>query len=110
MMTSTMRAHTKGGYEVMLFDLWEKYKEYHADMIILYDQISCKGVGAISGLFEEGARQRGIPMCRVRQDLLDPTSVSRRDMRNDVNIFMQTVMNETPLDASLVDFDDDESW
>ena len=49
-------------------------------------------------------------MCRVRQDLLDPTSVSRRDMRNDVNLFMQTVMNETPLDASLVDFDDDESW
>ncbi len=29
----------------------------------LYDQISCKGVGAINGLFEEGARQRGIPMC-----------------------------------------------
>ena len=108
--TSTMRAHTKGGYEVMLFDLWEKYRVYNADMIILYDQISCKGVGAINGLFEEGARQRGIPMCRVRQDLLDPTSVSRREMRNDVNIFMQTVMNETPLDASLVEFDDDESW
>ena len=27
-----------------------------------------------------------------------------------VNLFMQSVMNETPLDASLVDFDDDESW
>ena len=49
-------------------------------------------------------------MCRVRQDLLDPTSISRRDMRNDVKLFMQTVMNETPLDPSLVDFDDDESW
>ena len=108
--TSTMRAHTKGGYEVMLFDLWEKVKEYRADMIVMYDQISCKGVGAINGLFEEGARQRGIPMCRVRQDLLDPTSISRRDMRNDVNLFMQTVMNETPLDPSLVEFDDDESW
>ena len=108
--TSTMRAHTKGGYEVMLFDLWEKVKECRADMIVMYDQISCKGVGAINGLFEEGARQRGIPMCRVRQDLLDPTSISRRDMRNDVNLFMQTVMNETPLDPSLVEFDDDESW
>jgi len=31
-------------------------------------------------------------------------------MRNDVNVFMQSVMNEEPLDASLVDFDDDESW
>lgn len=108
--TSTMRAHTKGGYEVMLHELWEKYDEYKADMIILFDQISCKGVGAIHGLFEEGARQRGIRMCTVRQDLMDPTSISRREMRNDVNTFMQTVMNETPVDASLVEFDDDESW
>ena len=49
-------------------------------------------------------------MCRVRQDLLDPTSVSRRDMRNDVNIFMRTVMNESPVDPSLAEFDDDRSW
>ena len=108
--TSTMRAHTKGGYEVMLYDLWEKVREYRADMIVMYDQISCKGVGAINGLFEEGARERGIPMCRVRQDLLDPTTISRQDMRSDVNLFMQTVMNEIPLDPSLMDFEDDESW
>ena len=108
--TSTMRAHTKGGCEVMLDELWEKYAEYRADMILMFDQISCKGVGAISGLFEEGARQRGIRMCTVRQDLMDPTSITRREMRNDVNVFMQTVMNETPLDPSLVEFDDDESW
>ncbi|MBQ6465188.1 MAG: 2-hydroxyacyl-CoA dehydratase [Oscillospiraceae bacterium] len=108
--TSTMRAHTKGGSEVMLDALWEKYEEYDADMILMFDQISCKGVGAINGLFEEGARQRGIPMCKVRQDLMDPTSITRREMRGDVNVFMQTVMNEEPLDASLVDFDDDESW
>ena len=108
--TSTMRAHTKGGSEVMLDELWEKYAEYDADMIIMFDQISCKGVGAISGLFEEGALRRGIPMCKVRQDLMDPTSITRREMRNDVNIFMQTVMDETPVDASLVEFDDDGSW
>ena len=34
------------------------------------------------------------------------SDVLQRDMRNDVNIFMQTVMNEAPLDASLVDFED----
>ena len=108
--TSTMRAHTKGGYEVMLDDLWEKYNEYNCDMIIMFDQISCKGVGAITGLFEEGANQRGIKMCTVRQDLMDPTSISRRDMRRDVNLFMQTVMNAEPVDPSLVEFDDDKSW
>ena len=108
--TSTMRAHTKGGYELMLEDLWAKYDEFNGDMIIMFDQISCKGVGAISGLFEEGASRRGIKMCIVRQDLMDPTSITRREMRSDVNNFMQTVMNETPVDPSLVDFDDDESW
>ncbi len=108
--TSTMRAHTKGGYEVMYDDLWRKYEEFHGDMIIMFDQISCKGVGAISGLFEEGARQRGIKMCIVRQDLMDPTSISRKDMRRDVNVFMQNVMGEEPLDPTLVDFDDDLSW
>ena len=108
--TSTMRAHTKGGYEVMLDDLWAKYEEYNCDMLIMFDQISCKGVGAITGLFEEGANARGIKMCTVRQDLMDPTSISRKDMRRDINLFMQTVMEETPVDASLVDFDDDESW
>ena len=108
--TSTMRAHTKGGYNLILDDLWDKYEEYNADIIIMFDQISCKGVGAIKGLFEEGAKERGIRMCTVRQDLMDPTSITRREMRNDVNVFMQTVMNEEPVDASLVDFDDDESW
>ena len=108
--TSTMRAHTKGGYTLMLDDLWDKYAQFNADMIIMFDQISCKGVGAINGLFEEGAKQRGIRMCKVRQDLMDPTSITRREMRNDVNIFMQTVLNEEPLDATLVEFDDDESW
>ncbi len=67
-------------------------------------------MGAISGLFEEGARQRGIKMCIVRQDLMDPTSISRKDMRRDVNVFMQNVMGEEPLDPTLVDFDDDLSW
>lgn len=108
--TSTMRAHTKGGYEVIYNDLWKKYEEYNCDMVIMFDQISCKGVGAIQGIFEEGAKQRGIRMCTVRQDLMDPTSISRRDMRADVNTFMQTVMNAEPVDPTLVEFDDDESW
>ena len=76
----------------------------------MFDQISCKGVGAISGLFEEGARQRGLKMCVVRQDLMDPTSISRKDMRNDINQYMMNVMGEEPLDPTLVDFPDDLSW
>ena len=49
-------------------------------------------------------------MCWVTQDLYDPQTVSRRQMREDVNKFMMTVMKEEPLDPSLVDFDDSIAW
>lgn len=107
---ATMRVHTKGGYNVILDDLWVKVKEFNADMIVMFDQISCKGVGAINGLFEESAHKHGVKMVWVKQDLLDPTTISRREMRETINKFMETVMNEKPLDPSLVDFDDSESW
>lgn len=107
---ATMRVHTKGGYNVILDDLWVKVEEFNADMIVMFDQISCKGVGAINGLFEEEARRRKIKMVWVKQDLLDPTTISRRDMRDSVNKFMETVMNEKPVDPTLVDFDDSECW
>lgn len=107
---ATMRVHTKGGYHVIFDDLWAKVDQFNADMIIMFDQISCKGVGAINGIFEEEAMRRGIKFVWVQQDLMDPTTISRRTMRSNINNFMELVMNEEPLDPSLVDFDDSESW
>ncbi len=107
---STMRVHTKGGWEVIMDDLWVKVEEYNADMVVMFDQISCKGVAALKGAFEEQARARGVRMVWVEQDLMDPTTVSRRTMRDQVNKYMETVMGEKPVDADLVDFDDSESW
>lgn len=107
---ATMRVHTKGGYHVILDDLWVKADQFNADMVIMFEQISCKGVGAIHGLFEEEARKRGIRFVWVMQDLMDPTTISRRNMRDHMNKFMDTVMKEKPLDPTLVDFDDSESW
>ena len=40
-------------------------------------------------------------------DLMDPRTVSRRTMRDKVSDFMRTVMNEVPVDETLVDFADD---
>lgn len=107
---STMRVHTKGGWEVIMNDLWAKVEEYRADLIVMFDQISCKGVAALKGAFEEQARARGVRMVWVEQDLMDPTTISRRTMRDQVNQYMQTVMGEAPLDGDLVDFDDSEAW
>ena len=41
---------------------------------------------------------------------MDPRTVSRRDMRENINKYMTTVMHETPVDETLVDFDDTLSW
>ena len=46
----------------------------------------------------------------VAQDLLDPRTISKREMRNQVNLYMSTVMGEEPVRPDLVDFDDSKSW
>ncbi|MEG2420374.1 MAG: 2-hydroxyacyl-CoA dehydratase family protein [Oscillospiraceae bacterium] len=107
---ATMRVHSKGGYEAFTDDLWTYVERYHADMVIMYDQISCKGPGAIAGLLEDDARKRGIRMVWLKQDLVDPRTISRRDMRDQISKYMEAVMGEKPLDPTLLDFDDSESW
>ncbi len=107
---ATMRRHTKGGYVHALDYLWETVEEYNADMVIMYDQISCKGMDGLAGLFKDQARKRGVKMMWVAQDLMDPRTISRAQMCEAVNTFMTTVMNEEPLDPTLVKFDDSQSW
>ncbi len=107
---ATMRRHTKGGYAHILDKLWETVEEFNADMVVMYDQISCKGMDGISGLIEEQARERNIKLVWIAQDLMDPSTISRREMRQQMNKYMYNVMKEEPLDESLVDFDDNLAW
>jgi len=79
-------------------------------MVVMYDQIMCKGMAALHGLIEEQARERGVRMVWIQHDLMDARTVPRREMREQFNKYMYTVMNEKPLDESLVDFDDSLSW
>ena len=55
---------------------------------------------------EEQARELGFHFIFLEHDLEDCRTVSRRDMRKIVNNYMTVVLNEEPLDATLVDFDD----
>lgn len=107
---SIMRKHTKGGYRNVVDELWRIVEEYNADTVIMYDQISCKGMDGLAGIFDDQARERNINFIWVEQDLMDPRTISRRDMREQVNKYMQTVLQEEPLDASLMDFEDDMAW
>lgn len=106
----TMRKHTKGGYRNVVDELWRVVEEYNADTVIMYDQISCKGMDGLNGIFDDQARERNINFIWVKQDLMDPRTISRRDLREQVNKYMTTVLQEEPVDPTLVDFEDALAW
>jgi hypothetical protein len=51
-------------------------------------------------------------LCRLFKVQIDTLgrTISRQDMRKEINDFMITVMQEEPLDASLMEFDDSKGW
>ncbi|MEJ8554218.1 2-hydroxyacyl-CoA dehydratase family protein [Tepidibacter sp. Z1-5] len=107
---ATMRKHTKGGYPHALDELWQLCEEYNADFVLMTDQISCKGMDALGGIYEEEARKRNIKICWVQHDLMDPRTISRQQMRDSVNKFMYNIMQAEPVDESLLEIEDHQAW
>ncbi len=105
-----MRNRTHGGYKVLLDELWEFAQEFNADMVILWEHICCKALDGMHGLFEERARELGIHLVWVQHDLFDPRIISRQGVRDQINNYMRTVMQEEPIDPSLEILPDEESW
>ena len=102
-----MRNRTHGGYRVLLDDLWKYTQEYNADMVILWEHMSCKALCGMHGQFEEQARERGINLVWVSHDLCDPRVYTRNAIRSQFSDYMRTVMREEPLDPSLEILPDD---
>ncbi len=105
-----MRNRTHGGWEVLLDDLWRFCEYYRADMVILWEHISCKALDGMHGLFDERAREHGIKLIWVNHDLMDPRVIPKQSIRDDVNRYMRTVLMEEPLDPSLEILDDEQLW
>ncbi|MEG1268410.1 MAG: 2-hydroxyacyl-CoA dehydratase family protein [Oscillospiraceae bacterium] len=105
-----MRKHTNGGHLNVLEELWRVCEEFNADFVIMYQHIACKTMAGLNGLFEEQAREHGIHLIWVEHDLMDPRTVSRREMRGKISKYMQAVMREEPIDPTLVDFEDEKAW
>ena len=105
-----MRNHTHGGYEVLLDDLWRYCEEFRADMVILWEHIACKALDGMHGMFEQQAREHGIKLVWVNHDLYDPRVIPRKNLRQDVNRYMRSVLREEPLDPTLEDYDDTNLW
>lgn len=105
-----MRKHTNGGHVHVLEELWKQVEEFNVEIVIMYQHVCCKTMSGLQGLFDEQAREKGIHLIWVEHDLMDPRTVSRRDMRSKVNNYMMNVFQEEPLDPSLVEFEDDVTW
>ena len=106
---SPMRTHAVGGYK-HIFELWDVIEQFNADMVIMYDQVACKGMNGIAGIFDEEFRKRNVHAIWIPHELMDHRTVERPEMRRIVNDYMTTVMGETPLDPSLLEFDDSLGW
>ena len=94
----------------MLDDLRKFVEEFNADMVILWEHMSCKALDGMHGLFEQRARELGIHLVWVSHDLFDPRVVSRQGVRDQINTYMRTVMGEEPVDPTLEVLPDEESW
>lgn len=105
-----MRKHTNGGHVHVLEELWKQVEEFNVEIVIMYQHVCCKTMSGLQGLFDEQAREKGIHLIWVEHDLMDPRTVSRRDMRSKINNYMTNVFQEEPLDPSLVEFEDDVTW
>jgi hypothetical protein len=79
-------------------------------MVMMYDQLQCKGMQGVVGLFEDEFRARNIHAIWMPHALPDKRTVPRSQIRQIINDYMFTVMGEEPLDPSLLDFDDSDSW
>lgn len=106
---AVMRHHAVGGWD-NVNAVWEWAKSFNCDMVLCNDNIACKGMLGVHALLEEQARDLGFHFIFIEHDLQDSRTVSRQDMRNCVNNYMSVVLNETPLDPTIVEFDDSQAY
>lgn len=105
-----MRRHLTGGYQ-HLFEFWEEAEKFCCDIVVLFDDITCKGALGLTGMINEQSKAHpDIHLMTVSNDMFDHRTISRNDMRHQVNEYMTAVLQEQPLDATLLDFDDDMGW
>ena len=105
-----MRNRTHGGYKVLVDELWEFCEKMHADMVMMWEHMSCKALVGMHGQFEEQARARGIHLVWISHDLCDPRVMSRQGIRDQFNSYMRTVMREEPLDPTIEFLPDANAW
>ena len=105
-----MRNRTHGGYKVLVDELWEFCEIMNADMVMMWEHMSCKALDGLHGMFEEQGRERGIHVVWVCHDLCDPRVYTRQSIRDQFSQYMRTVLREEPLDPTIEHIPDETMW
>jgi len=84
LMQGPMARHTRGPAENFFSDLFHFYEHFDLDMIWMAGHIGCKNTQALSGMFREKCRDRGIPLLMIDYDLSDTRIVSPSGIRRQV--------------------------
>ncbi|MEW5734930.1 MAG: 2-hydroxyacyl-CoA dehydratase family protein [Thermodesulfobacteriota bacterium] len=99
-MAGPMARHTRGPQENFFSDLFELCERFSMDMIWMAGHIGCKNTMALSGMFREKCRERGVPLLIINYDLSDTRVVSPAEVRKQAEAFMETVMKAgAPVDS-----------
>ena len=74
-----MRTHTVGGNRHIL-QVFETARKFNCDMIVMYDDIGCKGMAGCQGLIEEEFRRHSdeFHICWLPHALMDYRTVPTR--------------------------------
>ena len=106
----TMSRHTRGDPNNYFDDLFKLCELSKPDLIIHSDHIGCHPVNTLRGMMSEECQKHGYKLLRFEQDLGDVRVTSHQKVRDQVNSYMTNVLNATPLDPSLMVFDDSNEW
>lgn len=105
-----MARHNRGQAENTLNGLSELKRLYRPDFVLDMNHMACRASVGLSGALKEWSQANDTPICFADYDMFDNRVVSRQEIRDQINRFMQDVMHATPLDPSLLNFDDSNVW
>ena len=91
-MNGPMARHTRGPADNYLDDIFYIHKHFHIDMLWVAGHIGCKNTQAMNGILREKCREAGLPLLIINYDLSDPRVVSREAIIEQVNHFMENIM------------------
>jgi len=92
-MTGPMARHTRGPAQNYFDDMFYLYTYFDLDMIFVAGHIGCKNTAALNGILREKCRKKRIPLLIIDYDLSDPRVVSHDGIMQQLDRFMENIMN-----------------